>query len=149
MPVVSDREAAELSALVAALSDDPSAALGRVRLAQTTRLPPSRITELTARHPSYFVSVAGKSLYALNRFGTFRGSKPLILRDIERARAAARAVVAGAFTAIPGALLISLGVMVPSVLSGQADTAAFMFGLLTGAIYLGILAVLFLGRLHF
>ena len=148
MLVLGDREATELGALVAALSDDPSTAVGRVRLAHATGLSPSRIAELAARHPSYFVSVAGKSLYALNRFGSFKGSKALILKDIERARRVARDVMAGAFTAIPGTLLISLALVVPTLLSGQIETALFTLALLAASIFFAALALLFLLRLR-
>ena len=148
MLVLGDREATELGALVGALSDDPSVAVGRVRLAYATGLAPSRIAELAARHPSYFVSVAGKSLYALNRFGAFRGSKALILKDIERARRSARDVMLGAFTAIPGTLLISLTLTVPTLLSGQIEAALFTLALLAASTLPAAVALIFLLRLR-
>jgi hypothetical protein len=148
MRVIGDREATELGALVGALSNDPSAAIGCVTLAHATGLSPSRIAELAARHPSYFVSVAGKSLYALNRFGSFKGSKALILRDIERARRMARDAMIGSFTAIPGTLLISLALSVPGLLSGQMESALFTLVLLAAAILVAAMAVLFLLRLR-
>ena len=148
MLIIGEREATELGALVAALSDNPAAAVGRVRLARATSLSPARIAELAARHPSYFVSVAGKSLYALNRFGSFKGSKALILRDIERARRVARDVMVGALTAIPGTLLISLALAVPTLLSGQIETALFTLVLLAASIFFAAAAVLFLLRLR-
>jgi hypothetical protein len=148
MLVLGDREATELGALVGALSADPSVAVGRVRLAHATGLAPSRIAELAARHPSYFVSVAGKSLYALNRFGAFRGSKALILKDIERARRVARDVMLGAFTAIPGTLLISLTLAVPTLLSGQIEAALFTMALLAASTLPAAVALIFLLRLR-
>jgi hypothetical protein len=117
-----------------------------VRLAHATGLSPSRIAELGARHPSYFVSVAGKSLYALNRFGAFKGSKTSILKDIERARRVARDVMLGAFTVIPGTLLISLALTVPTLLSAQIETALFTLVLLTASILPAAVALLFLLR---
>jgi hypothetical protein len=54
----------------------------------------------------------------------------------------------GALTAIPGTLLISLALAVPTLLSGQIETALFTLVLLAASIFLAAAAVLFLLRLR-
>ncbi len=111
--VANRQEVNDLYSLIAALADESPDGTSPIKLSIKTQLPHWKVESLLAKHNRYFVNVFGKNVFALNRFGGFRGSVPEIHQDIERAyvesRKRARWVVwSGLSTATIAILLAGL-----------------------------------------
>ncbi len=84
MQVADRKEADDVIALVRAIEPVGRAGIELSILTARTRIPPKRVEHLLNRHSDYFVRIADKPKYALNRFREFRGSPELVIADVER-----------------------------------------------------------------
>lgn len=77
-----DSQENELLALIDALDSALATGMPVSKIAQLTELPVHRVKDLLDKHRDYFVAVAGRNTYRLNRFGKFKGSARLMRKDL-------------------------------------------------------------------
>jgi len=79
----------ELLALAKALDGESPKGISLLRVATKSNVSIERVKELLTVHTDYFVNVGGKGVFALNRFGPFKGKIEEIEAAIEREAVAA------------------------------------------------------------
>ena len=71
----------ELHKILDVLEENYPNGVGIFSLSQKTNIEPQNLREYLAKYQDYFVSLAEKQSYGINRFGRFKGSLPDMLED--------------------------------------------------------------------
>lgn len=86
MQIADRKEADDVIALVHAVEPAGRAGIELPTLIARVSIAPKRVERLLRRHSDYFVQIADKPKYTLNRFREFRGDADLIIAAVEQSR---------------------------------------------------------------